>query len=287
MTLSTRVRIAGILAIFLLMLGAPGALAGSALQVDALIRTGSGSYVGNNLSNDDGTNQSVTKSGVVGQKLTFFIKIQNEGAGLDSYKVKRSAGFTNGYRVRYYDAANNDVTGKVSAGTFTTPSLSIGGEYVMRATVKIRSLATECSFTRRLITVSSVGNPSTKDAVRFTAGLAPGCPDLTLSPGVNVPPGSHWYNFAFVLESQTFTVTNNGTGPTDVLGFNMSGFIAIGNDSCTGSVLAASGMCSFELVLTNLSCNATEQVGVLDVTGGVPPTTNYLTLYTYCGALPV
>ncbi len=144
-------------------------------QPDALIRLGSGSYVGDNIFNLDATDQAVFNSGLVEQKRTFFIKIENNAVGTDSFKVKRSAGFTNGYRVRYYDEANNDVTGKVTVGSFTTPPLGLGGEYVMRVTVKIRTLATPCSFTSRLITVSSVANPDAKDAVRFTVELDASC----------------------------------------------------------------------------------------------------------------
>ena len=172
MTLPTRARIAGILAICLLMLGAPGALAGAAYSHDASIRVGNGAYVGEGFVNLDATNQSVSNGGVVGDKLTFWIKIHNSGQYADSYKVRRSAGYNNGYRVRYYNTEGTDVTGKVTLGSFTTPSLLTGQEYVMRATVKVRSLATEGSFTSRLITVSSVHNPSARDAVRFTGELS-------------------------------------------------------------------------------------------------------------------
>ena len=100
---------------------------------------------------------------------------QNDlSTGADLYKVKRSSGYTDGYRVRYYDALNNDVTGKVTAGTFTTPYMGSGDEYVMRATVKVQSWATTCSFTSRLITVTSLSDSAARDAVRFRAELA-GC----------------------------------------------------------------------------------------------------------------
>jgi Bacterial Ig domain len=183
MALTLPARTAGVLAICLLMLGAPGAMAGTSYQPDALIRLGSGSYVGNSIFNTNALNQAVFNTGVIGQKLTFFILIENEGAFLDSFKVKRSGLFRTGYRVRYYDAANNDVTGQVNHGTFTTPSiggLGAGDPYVMRATVKVRSLATPCSLVTRLMTVSSVGNPNVKDAVRFTAARA--------TPGLNCAP---------------------------------------------------------------------------------------------------
>jgi VCBS repeat-containing protein len=163
---------------------------------DAAIRLGSGSYVGDGIQNNDATGQSVFNSGLVGQKLTFRIRITNWGALTDSFKVKRSAGFTDGYRVRYYDAANNDVTGRVNTGTFTTPVLATdgAGQYEMRATVKIRSQATLCSFTSRLMTVASVGNSALKDAVRFTAALA--------TPGLNCGPGA-FNDTASITENQS------------------------------------------------------------------------------------
>lgn len=185
MALPTRARIAVVLAISLLMLVAPGALAGTLAlyRPDAEIRLGSNTFVGDNIYNLHALGQKVFNTGVVGQKLTFFIKISNESLlpdRDDSFKVRRSAGYNSGYRVRYYDAEGTDVTGRVTVGSFTTPILDNGEEYVMRATVKIRPQATLCSFTSRLITVSSVSLPTEKDAVRFTAALD--------TPGLNCPP---------------------------------------------------------------------------------------------------
>ena len=71
--------------------------------------------------------------------------------------------FNDGYRVRYYDAANNDVTGQVNTGTFTTGPLLGGGidDYVMRVTVKVRPQATVCfDPVQRTITVTSNADPN-------------------------------------------------------------------------------------------------------------------------------
>ncbi len=281
--LPTRARIAGLLSVCLLMLSAPGALAGSPYLPDAEIRLGSGSYVGGYIFNETGTNQAVANSGVVGQKLTFFIKLTNRSssANVDSFRVKRSNGFTNGYRVRYYDAANNDVTWAVTTGTFTTPSLAAGAEYVMRATVKIRSLATACSSTSRLITVTSVGNTGNRDAVRFTAALAPFCPDLTVSPGQLNGVDSYSYDFAGQTAgaTQTFTLKNEGSGASDVLGFSITGTgFAILTDSCSGGTLAAGGTCDFAMTFTPIAGCHAAFVEDLGVGGGVPPTILYLDL---------
>ena len=173
MTFMARARIAGLVAIGLLSLVTPVVNASPLYSPDAEIRTGSGSYVGYGIVNKTATNQTVTNSALVDQKLTFWIRITNGGALTDSFKVRRSCCFHEGYRVRYYDANGTDVTGKVTAGSFTTPVLAAdGGQYEMRATVKVRSLAAPGSFVNRLMTVTSVGNSTLKDAVRLIAGVS-------------------------------------------------------------------------------------------------------------------
>jgi hypothetical protein len=282
LTLVTRARAAGILAISMLMLSAPGALALIPNYLpDAEIRPGwNPTYTGGGVFNTDASGQSVSNTGAIGQKLTFFIRIVNLGASNDTFKVKRSSGFTNGYRVRYYDAANNDVTGRVTTGTFTTPMVAHLGEYVMRATVKVRSIATACSSTSRLITVSSFNFPDARDAVRFTARRAPGCPDLTVSPGQLNTVDSYSYDFAGQAAgaTQTFTLKNEGTGTSEVLGFSMSGTgFAFSTDTCTGGVLVAGGTCSFAMTFTPAACQAPFLMDI-GVAGGVPPTIQYLEL---------
>ena len=190
MGLVRQARLAGVLATFLLTISSTGAMAGPGVphpEPDAQIRLGSGSYVGDDVYNSDATNQSVSNTGVVDQKLTFYILIENDGAipKVDGFKVKRSGFFDVGYRVRYYDAANNDVTGKVNAGTFRTSTLVPGQSYEMRATVKVRTQATPGSSVTRLITVSDPSNPSVKDAVRFTAALDASDADFDGIPDVN------------------------------------------------------------------------------------------------------
>src|SRR6188472_3952222 len=175
MTLPTRARISVFLssAIALSLLAATNVAASGPLP-DAKIRLGAGSYVGDNIYNGNALNQSITATAAVNQKLTFYISVGNDGYGNDSYKVQRSKGFTNGYRVRYFDANGADVTAQVNNGTFTTPILANGQDYVMSATVKVRYLATECSLTTRLITIRSVTYAGQRDSVRFTAARSVG-----------------------------------------------------------------------------------------------------------------
>jgi hypothetical protein len=144
-------------------------------QPDAQIRLGGSPYIGNDIYGLDLGSQALSGHGAVGDRLTFGILIENDGLLAGSFTVKRTGHFQDGYRVRYYDAANVDVTGMVNSGKFTTPSLAPGTDYTMRAVVKIRSLATVCSSVTRLITVTSTNDAGVKDAVRFVASLDTPC----------------------------------------------------------------------------------------------------------------
>ncbi len=101
----------------------------------------------------------------------------------------------------------------------TTPTVAPTTEHLMRATVKIRPQATAGSRTTRLITVSTVGALFVKDTVRFTAALG-GCPDTTLVPGNLLSADRYIYDFetAELGTSEVFTLTNAGTGASDILG---------------------------------------------------------------------
>ena len=105
-----------------------------------------------------------------------------------------------------------------------------------------------------------------------------GAPDLSLSPGTYTGSSASGtknfsYDFGAVAGgTQTFTVTNEGTGASGTL--NLVGCCAAGfvleNDTCTGIDLAASGACSFDLVFTALEgCSSADAfltfVVVLDV----------------------
>src|SRR6188768_3194943 len=104
MSLPTRARIAVILAACLVLLGSTGALAGFGPSVDVLIGLGNPPDVGDGTINTTGAGQEVTGVGCPGDKQTFYILIQNQDYAPDAFKVKRSSGYSNGYRVRYFDA---------------------------------------------------------------------------------------------------------------------------------------------------------------------------------------
>src|SRR6187397_3564512 len=124
--LAAHARIAGILSVCLLMLSAPAAMAFvPTYQPDAQIRQDS-LLAGDNIYEADAAIQWIGAFGPHGAVIPFDILIENDGSASDSFKVSRSSGYSSGYRVRYYDAANNDVTGRVNVGSFTTPTLTPG-----------------------------------------------------------------------------------------------------------------------------------------------------------------
>ena len=72
------------------------------------------------------------------------------------------------YTVAYYYGATN-ITTRVVAGTYMTSSLAPGAAWLVTARVTVRTTATLGSSVTRLVTISSVGSPTRKDAVKFIA----------------------------------------------------------------------------------------------------------------------
>jgi tripartite motif-containing protein 71 len=82
---------------------------------DGQIATGT-TYVGNDIYNSDGSNQTKTLKSKVGKTVTFKIRFQNDGTGTDGYLVKGTAS-GKGYTVAYY-AGTTNITSKVTGGTY-------------------------------------------------------------------------------------------------------------------------------------------------------------------------
>jgi len=100
---------------------------------DNQIATGT-TYVGNDIYNATGTNQTKTLKAAVGKTVTFRIRIENDGSGTDPLTVL-GGGSGKGYTVTYFSGTTN-VTGKVVAGTYKI-SLGVGASVVLRMTVKV------------------------------------------------------------------------------------------------------------------------------------------------------
>jgi hypothetical protein len=73
--------------------------------------------------------------------VSFGIAIQDDGTAADRFKVKATGTATTRYTVKYYRGAT-DITTKVVAGTYLTPSLAVGASYLITAKVAVKSTAT-------------------------------------------------------------------------------------------------------------------------------------------------
>jgi hypothetical protein len=138
----------------------------NARKPDGRIRLGTGSYVGNNIYNITGTNQTRTASAAPSASITFGISIQNDGTSADRFTVQATGTAVSGYAVKYF-RRTTDITAAVVAGTYQTSSLAPLGTYLIMAKVTVKSTASVGSKVARLLIVTSVGNSAKKDAVKL------------------------------------------------------------------------------------------------------------------------
>jgi hypothetical protein len=146
-------------------LGTPPA---STRKADGRIRIGTGSYAGNNVYNLTGLTQTKTKSAARGSTITFGISLQNDATtGSDKFKVQATNVTPgSGYTVTYFNGTTN-ITSAVVAGTWTSKSLAPGATQLIKAKVKVLSGAAVNSNVTRLLTITSVGDATKQDAVKF------------------------------------------------------------------------------------------------------------------------
>ncbi len=140
---------------------------------DGRIRLGtSGPLAGNNVYNTTGAGQTRTGSAARGATITYGVSIQNDSTtSADRFKVKATGAATSQYTVTYLSGVT-DITSAVVAGTYLTPFLAPGGSYLITVRVKVRSNAAVGSSVARLVTLTSVANPSKRDAVKLVGRRA-------------------------------------------------------------------------------------------------------------------
>jgi hypothetical protein len=127
---------------------------------DNQIATGT-AYVGNDIYNANGTNQTKTLKAAVGKTVSFKIRIENDGSGTDPLTVL-GGGSGKGYSVTYF-AGTTNITSKVVAGTYKL-TLGVGQSTVLKMTVKVGSTAVTA---RSILVKTSADHESTRlDAVK-------------------------------------------------------------------------------------------------------------------------
>jgi hypothetical protein len=106
-------------------------------QPDAQIKQGTGAYKGDNVYNNTGKNQTITKTVQHGNQKTFNVKIQNDGLQSDSFTVSgcdSSTGFTVTYK-----KGTTVITADVVAGTYLIGPLDPGLTKTIKVTIAVKA----------------------------------------------------------------------------------------------------------------------------------------------------
>lgn len=128
--------------------------------------------LGNNIYNTTGINQTAkakwyhTSLGF-GSIYVFGVTVQNDGSTSDRFKVKATG--PAGWSFKYFRGTTN-ITSAVVAGNYQTPSIAQGASYVITVKAYLDSQTTDTAS--RVLTISSVGDPTKKDAVKVLLKLA-------------------------------------------------------------------------------------------------------------------
>ena len=136
-------------------------------KVDAEIRLSTQSaFVGNNVYNTTGASQARSANVRRGQTGQFVIRLRNEANVVDALKVKGTAGNAR-FTVRYFNGSVN-VTNQVVAGTFRFNGVPANGTRTLTVKITVAANATVNSTRAVLVTATSVGDTTKKDAVKAT-----------------------------------------------------------------------------------------------------------------------
>lgn len=133
-------------------------------------------WYGVGVYNSTGTNQTAAADwqyGCCNEKHAFSISIRNNGSQSDRFKVKATGTGLAGWTIKYFKGTT-DVTSAVVAGTFKTPLVAPGGQFVIKA--KLSGVdAAETFSGYRLVTVTSAADATKKDTVRYQLHKATWC----------------------------------------------------------------------------------------------------------------
>jgi hypothetical protein len=131
-------------------------------------------WTGNNIYNTTATGQRVTtpwydtSPGILA--WTFGISVQNDGTAGGRFKVVATGATRAGWQVRFFHGTTN-ITSAVVAGTFRTPPIAAGATYLIKAKLTRAEDGFYSGDIARLVTLTSVADPTKKDAVRLVVKL--------------------------------------------------------------------------------------------------------------------
>ena len=178
----------------------------SAYQSDNQIKNSSeGTYIGDNVYNSDGTNQTRAQNVDTDATATYHIRVENDGNNADTFAVTGTGGATD-WTVTYYDAlvGGSDITGSVTGVGWNSGALVSGATREIRVEVTPGVGAGGGTFREILVTSTSQGDANV-DAVKATT---------TVSSSVNYQTDSQIKNSTEGIYTGDNIYNNDGTNQT-------------------------------------------------------------------------
>jgi hypothetical protein len=139
---------------------------------------GSGTWVGDNIYNNDGSGQTVELQMLPHQTEFAGVKVENDGGVADSFTIKGDAG-TADVSVSYW-LDGGDVTGQVVAGTLASGTLQPGENIVLTVRVTRKDGVLQPPGCK--VTATSASDPAQSDTVGLRFSAMPWQPDLQARP---------------------------------------------------------------------------------------------------------
>ena len=136
----------------------------AARQPDLRIRFGNG-FIGNNVYDPTGNNQSVLGSGSAGATITQVVSAQNDGPDSERFRIKGSRS-SHGLGLRYF-TGGIDITAQVAAGTYLTRTLAPRATQNIEVVATLTSTAPRNVWLSRFLTATSTINTHRKDRVKL------------------------------------------------------------------------------------------------------------------------
>jgi hypothetical protein len=128
---------AGMLATVVTIGWAGPAGAGIAVRPDLTVRAPGGSFVGNDIYNESGENQTVDAEVDFGDTITYRVRVENDGLTPSAYRLRGTASAP-GTRIRYFIRTQN-VSRPMKHDGALSPVLAPG----QRMVVKVLATATD------------------------------------------------------------------------------------------------------------------------------------------------
>ena len=129
-------------------------------------------FVGNNVYNTTGSNQTKNWTARRGRSRAFSLKFQNDGNVRDSYRVK-GCGSSSGFRVRYFKGSTG-ITSAVTSGTYRTEALNPGGTTTITLRIQVTTSAAIGATKGCLVRAASVAQSTKADAAKAVVKVVTG-----------------------------------------------------------------------------------------------------------------